>query len=92
MDDAGYFGGKSSDLTKRIVIGYYYGLSGNDLNLFLRDMDLEHLIQDDNMIKNIISELFGTGELSGDYLNLLKNYQMTKEDGQITTLKLKHLD
>ena len=44
MDDAGYFGGKSSDLTKKIVIGYYYGLSGNDLNLFLRDMDLEHLI------------------------------------------------
>ena len=44
MDDAGYFGGKSSDLTKKIVIGYYYGLSSNDLNLFLRDMDLEHLI------------------------------------------------
>lgn len=33
------------------------------------------------MNKNIVSELFGTGELSGDYLNLLKNYQMTKEDG-----------
>ena len=33
------------------------------------------------MNKNIVSELFGREELSGDYLNLLKNYQMTKEDG-----------
>lgn len=33
------------------------------------------------MNKNIVSELFGTEELSDDYLNLLKNYQMTKEDG-----------
>ena len=33
------------------------------------------------MNKNIVSELFGREELSDDYLNLLKNYQMTKEDG-----------
>ena len=44
IDDASYFGGGSSDLTKKIVLGYYYGLSGNDLNLFLKDMDLVHLI------------------------------------------------
>ena len=33
------------------------------------------------MNKNIVSELFGREELSDDYLNLLKNYQMTKEEG-----------
>ena len=44
IDDASYFGGGSSDLTKKIVLGYYYGLSGNHLNLFLKDMDLVHLI------------------------------------------------
>lgn len=35
------------------------------------------------MNKNIVSELFGREELSDDYLNLLKNYQMTKEEGNI---------
>lgn len=33
------------------------------------------------MNKNIVSELFGREEHSDDYLNLLKNYQMTKEEG-----------
>ena len=33
------------------------------------------------MNEEIISELFGTDELSDDYLTLLKNYQMTEEDG-----------
>ena len=33
------------------------------------------------MNENIISELFGAENLSDDYLTLLKNYQMTKEDG-----------
>lgn len=33
------------------------------------------------MNEEIISELFGTEELSDDYLTLLKNYQMTEEDG-----------
>jgi len=44
IDDASYFGGGSSALTKKFVLGYYYGLSGNDLNLFLKDINLEHLI------------------------------------------------
>lgn len=33
------------------------------------------------MNEEIINELFGTEELSDDYLTLLKNYQMTEEDG-----------
>lgn len=33
------------------------------------------------MNEEIISELFGTDELSDDYLTLLKNYQMTEKDG-----------
>ena len=33
------------------------------------------------MNEEIISELFGTEELSDDYLKLLKDYQMTEEDG-----------
>ena len=33
------------------------------------------------MNENIISELFGAENLLDDYLTLLKNYQMTKEDG-----------
>ncbi|MBR3139464.1 MAG: hypothetical protein IKF11_01165, partial [Methanobrevibacter sp.] len=44
IDDASYFGGGFSGLTEKIVLWYYYGLSGNDLNLFLKDMGLEHLI------------------------------------------------
>lgn len=44
IDDASYFECRSSDLTKKIVLGYYYGLTGNELNLFLKDMDLAHLI------------------------------------------------
>ena len=33
------------------------------------------------MDEKLIYELFGGNELSDDYLNLLENYQMTKEDG-----------
>lgn len=33
------------------------------------------------MNEEIINELFGTEELSDDYLTLLKNYQMTEKDG-----------
>nr|WP_303210240.1 hypothetical protein [Methanobrevibacter smithii] len=33
------------------------------------------------MDEKLICELFGENELSEDYLTLLKNYQMTKEDG-----------
>ena len=33
------------------------------------------------MDKKLIYELFGGNELSDDYLTLLENYQMTKEDG-----------
>lgn len=33
------------------------------------------------MNEEIINELFGTEKLSDDYLTLLKNYQMTEEDG-----------
>ena len=35
----------------------------------------------DNIDEKLIYELFGGNELSEDYLTLLENYQMTKEDG-----------
>lgn len=35
------------------------------------------------MDEKLICELFGGKELSEDYLTLLKNYQMTKEDGKL---------
>jgi len=44
VGDASYFGGGSWELTMKIVLGYYYGLHGNELNLFLKDSDLVHLI------------------------------------------------
>lgn len=44
VGDASYFGGGSWELTMKIVLGHFYGLYGNELNLFLKDSDLEHLI------------------------------------------------
>ena len=44
VGDASYFGGRSWELTMKIVLGHFYGLYGNELNLFLKDSDLEHLI------------------------------------------------
>lgn len=41
---SGDFGGGFSDLAKKFVMGFFYGLSGNELNIFLKDMDLEYLI------------------------------------------------
>lgn len=44
VGDASYFGGGSWELTMKIVLGHFYGLYGNELNLFLKENDLEHLI------------------------------------------------
>ena len=44
VGDASYFGGGSWELTMKFLLGYYYGLNGNELNLFLKDSDLAHLI------------------------------------------------
>ena len=80
VGDASYFGGGSWELTMKIVLGHFYGLYGNELNLFLKDSDLEHLIQNfnqgDNMDEKLIYELFGGNELSDDYLTLLEKYSI----------------
>ena len=34
VDDASYFGGGSYELLMKIVLEHYYGLYGNELNLF----------------------------------------------------------
>lgn len=44
IDDASYFGGGSRELTIKLVLGCFYGLSGNELNIFLKDSNLEHYI------------------------------------------------
>ena len=45
VGDASYFGGGMWELIGiKNVLGYYYGLTGNELNIFLKDSDLEHLI------------------------------------------------
>ena len=43
-DDGDYFGGWSNSLLAKLVLGYYYGLRGNELNIFLKEIDLEELI------------------------------------------------
>lgn len=43
-EDAGYFGGPSRNLNVKLMLGYYYGIWGNRLDIFLKDMNLEYII------------------------------------------------
>lgn len=43
ISDTSYFGGLHKSYPK-IALWYFYGLHGNDLNIFLNDHDLEYLI------------------------------------------------
>ena len=43
-EDAGYFGGPSRNFYVKLMLGYYYGIWGNELDIFLKDIDLEEII------------------------------------------------
>ena len=44
FDDTMYFGGPGENFYKKLILGYFYGLSGNKLDIFLKEIDLEELI------------------------------------------------
>ena len=44
FDDSIYFRSPSENVYKKFVLGYFYGLSGNELDIFLKEIDLEELI------------------------------------------------
>ena len=43
-EDVGYFEGPSWNFHVKIMLGYYYGIWGNKLNIFLKDIGLEDII------------------------------------------------
>ena len=43
-EDAGYFGGPSWNFYVKLMLGYYYGIWGNKLDIFLKDIGLEDII------------------------------------------------
>lgn len=43
-EDAGYFGGQSRNFYVKLMRGYYYGIWGNKLDIFLKDICLEDII------------------------------------------------
>lgn len=62
-EDFWYFGGPSRNFYIKLAFRYYYGLWGTELDIFLKNIGLEHLIQgissnDNNIIHIITNELF----------------------------------
>lgn len=43
-EDVGYFGGPSWNFYVKLMLGYYYGIWGNKLDIFLKDIGLEDII------------------------------------------------
>lgn len=43
-EDAGYFGGPSWNFFVKLMLGHYYGIYGNKLDIFLKEIDLEDVI------------------------------------------------
>ena len=44
FDGSIYFRSPSENVYKKFVLGYFYGLSGNELDIFLKEIDLEEMI------------------------------------------------
>lgn len=44
VDDFMYFGGPGANFYIKLILGYYYNLSGNELDIFLKEINLEGLI------------------------------------------------
>lgn len=43
-DSFEYFGGPSLNISVKVILGYYYGIWGNRLDIFLKDINLEDII------------------------------------------------
>ena len=43
-DSFEYFGGSSLNISVKVILGYYYGIWGNRLDIFLKDINLEDII------------------------------------------------
>ena len=44
FDGSMYFRSPGENIYKKLILGYFYGLSGNELDIFLKEIDLEELI------------------------------------------------